>query len=280
MIANEEDIALKFTHKEKYNIDDLLAIVKLLREPQGCPWDREQTHQSIRKNLIEETYEVADAIDQQNSDLLCEELGDLLLQIVMHVQMEKEAQSFAFEDVCDGICKKLVYRHPHVFGEVDNAISTKQVLRNWEQLKNEEKGRTTAFDRLESVPLSLPALMRSEKLQKRAAEFGFSYANTDEAMQDLSGEMEELNQAFSEACNKQNIVEEIGDVLFSAVNVARLAGIDAEEALTASCNKFVSRVEYAEQVASDENRYLNDLNAEQLDALWTAAKQHEKQKQK
>lgn len=260
---------MDFVRKGKYNINDLIEIVRILREPDGCPWDREQTHQSIRKNLIEETYEVADAIDLNDSDLLCEELGDLLLQIALHTRMEQEAGRFNFDDVCDGICKKLIHRHPHVFGNLGD-LETRQVLENWEKLKNQEKGRNSLADRLDSVPNSLPGLMRSGKVQKRAADYGFSYENTIHALIDLESEVKELRSAL-EAGNSGEIEHELGDVLFSAVNVSRMAGHDAEEALSKTTDRFVNRVKCADGLAQGKD--LTALSAQQLDSLWKEAKQ-------
>ncbi|MFV0352637.1 MAG: nucleoside triphosphate pyrophosphohydrolase [Oscillospiraceae bacterium] len=263
---------MEFELKARYDIGDLVEIIAVLRAPNGCPWDREQTHASIRKNLIEETYEVAEAIDTNDTGLLLEELGDLLMQVLMHAQMEAEQGHFTFDDVCNEVSQKLVYRHPHVFGDV-TANDSDTVLRNWEDLKNAEKGRQTAADRLESVPAGLPALMRSQKVQKRAADFGFSYADTAEAMIDLRSEVEELQQALQ---LQQGVEHEAGDVLFAAVNVARQAGIDAEEALTRSCNRFVQRVEFAEEQAQQEGQPLQQASRAQLDGFWKSAKQRQK----
>lgn len=259
---------MNFTPKDKYDMQDLLSIIEVLRSPGGCPWDREQTHESIRTNLIEETYEVADAIDQKDAHLLQEELGDLLLQILLHTQMEKEAGRFAFSDVCDTLCKKLVYRHPHVFGEV-RAESAGEVLHNWETLKNAEKGRRTAAQRIDSVPASLPALMKSEKVQKRVAEFGFAYADVYEAMRDLELEVAELRETLQTGDGQEH---EVGDVLFAATNVARMAGLDAEEALERSCGRFAGRVKLAEKMAQDAGEDLTKASAGRLDELWKAAK--------
>lgn len=293
---------MEFVQKDRYDIGDLLEIVRILRAPGGCPWDREQTHASIRTNLIEETYEVADAIDQQDVGLLREELGDLLLQVALHTEMEAEEGRFDFSDVCDGISKKLIHRHPHVFGDlrgVDTELvpgslqgkeaelipppaatalheirggaenATELVLKNWEALKNDEKGRRTAADRLDSVPASLPALMRSAKVQKRAADFGFCYADAAAALADLESEVAELRQALEQG-RALEVEHEAGDVLFSAVNVARMADVDAEEALTKSCNRFAARVKRAEQLAGDEP--LEQADAAKLDVLWKQAK--------
>lgn len=262
---------MDFVRKDRYDIKDLLQIITTLRSPGGCPWDREQTHASIRANLLEETYEVAEAIDKQDADLLCEELGDLLLQILLHTEMEREQGTFTFDDVCNGLCQKLVYRHPHVFGTVE-VDSTAQVLKNWESLKNTEKGRTTAADRLDSVPTSFPVLMRSEKVQKRAAEFGFGYPDTAAAMADLHSEVAELAEALKTG---NGAADEVGDVMFAATNVARFVGIDAEEALTRSCDRFTNRVKAVEGMAQQHKKELKQLNAEELDQYWQAAKQQE-----
>lgn len=260
---------MEFVRKKKYDIGDLVHIVQILREPGGCPWDREQTHTSIRSNLIEETYEVCEAIDLADQVLLCEELGDLLLQIVLHTRMEQEAGTFNFEDVCDGICQKLIYRHPHVF-EAEEQISTETVLDNWETLKNAEKGRESARDRLESVPASLPALMRSQKVQKRAGKFGFGYNGVAAALADLEDEVCELREAIETGANVDG---EVGDVLFSAVNVAQKAGTDAEESLTRSCERFVSRVEKVEELAAKGyGKALGEISDAERDLLWKEAK--------
>ncbi len=262
---------MEFARKARYNASDLIEIVHILRSPGGCPWDKEQTHASIRQNLIEETYEVAEAIDLADTDLLCEELGDLMLQVALHAEMETEAGRFTFDDVCDGVCKKLIYRHPHVFGQ-QQGLTSGQVLQNWEVLKNTEKGRETAADRLDSVPQSLPAAMRAAKVQKRAAAYGFSYSGAEAALADLESEVRELRAALAQGKGE---AEEAGDVLFSAVNVARLLGCDAEEALAASTDKFAGRVKAAEGMALADGVALQDVGAEALDTYWKRAKTQE-----
>lgn len=259
---------MEFTPKQRYTMQDLLDIVRILREPGGCPWDREQTHQSIRSNLIEETYEVAEAIDQEDALLLREELGDLLLQIALHTQMEAETGAFTFEDVCTEICQKLVYRHPHVFGTVQ-AQDAQEVLVNWEQLKNEEKGRVTAAHRLDSVPQSLPALMHSAKVQKRAAAYGFGYSTVQDALADLESEVHELRLAVDAG---EGVPHELGDVLFSAVNVARMAGMDAEEQLAQCSRRFAARVKQVEQFAEQQGQTLEQLDDATRDVMWKKAK--------
>ncbi len=261
---------MDFVPKNSYGINDLLEIVRILRAPGGCPWDREQTHASIRKNLIEETYEVAEAIDLDDVHLLCEELGDLLLQVALHVQMEEEAGRFTFHDVCDGICKKLIYRHPHVFGEA-KMLTSGQVLANWETLKNTEKGRDTIAERLDSVPGSLPALMKTAKVQKRVADCGFGYPDAAAAMNDLDSEVAELKEAavIEDAAAREH---EAGDVLFSAVNVARLLGVDAEEALEKACGRFTKRVKRVDELAAEAGSEPRALSEERLSELWKQAK--------
>lgn len=259
-----------FIPKEQYGINDLLNIMKLLRGENGCPWDREQNHHSIRKNFLEETYEVMEAIDSEDTVLLEEELGDVLLQIVFHARMEEEAGRFGFEDVCDGICKKLIVRHPHVFGTV--AVSgSAEVLDNWDRIKRQTKGQLTATQTLKSVPAVLPALMRSEKVQHRAAKAGFDYPDVEWAMRDLESELEELKQAIAGKAQDE-IEEELGDLLFSAVNVSRFVKTDAEQSLAKSCEKFIARFEQVEKLATEAGLDMKSASIEELDKLWKQAK--------
>ncbi len=261
---------LDFSFKEKYNIDDLLEIMKILRSPEGCPWDREQDHKSIKKSLIEETYEVIEAINKEDNTLLCEELGDVLLQVVFHAQMADEKGNFNFADVTDGICKKLIERHPHVFGDV-KADTSDQVLVNWEQIKSKSKNRKTQTDKMLSVPRELPALMRSTKLQEKAAKVGFDWQSVDGALEKIDEEKKELEQAIK-AGDKKNIEEELGDLLFSVVNVSRFVGVDAEEALTASADKFLNRFSVVEKLADERGLNMSETSLEELDKLWEEAK--------
>mgnify|MGYP005764868279 FL=1 len=271
-------MGLSFDQKQNYRIEDLLRIMELLRGEGGCPWDREQTHQSIRNNLIEEAYEVVEAIDMESPEMLKEELGDLLLQVAFHSRMSEEAGHFRFDDVADGICKKLILRHPHIFGEV-SVRDTEEVLDNWEEIKKREKGQKTATDAVKSVPRVFPALMRSQKVQKRAAKTGFDYPGIEMALKDLCEEFDELRQAIA-AGDKPGSEEELGDLLFSVVNVARLIGIDAEESLVRSCDKFISRFEAVEGMARKRGLDLKLESIEAKNALWDEAKalQHNKNK--
>ena len=258
------------TQKERYNMEDLLEIVALLRDPEnGCPWDKVQTHTSIRKNFIEETYEVADAIDLADASLLCEGLGDVLLQVVFHALMEQEAGRFDLDAVADGICKKLIFRHPHVFGEV-SVSGTGEVLSNWEELKRKEKGQATNTDALEAVARSLPALWRAEKVQKKAKKAGFDWPDVSGALDKLSEELEELKTAVAEGTN---VEEELGDLLFSAVNVSRFVKVDTEEALNGATDKFIGRFRKVEETVNARGEDMSALPLDELMALWNNAKE-------
>ena len=234
-----------FQQKEKYNFNDLLRIMEILRAPDGCMWDREQDHQSIRRNFIEETYEVCEAIDEQDTEHLKEELGDVLLQVVFHAQMEKEKGVFDIEDVADGVCKKLIFRHPHIFGTVEVG-SSEEILRNWDELKRKEKHQKTDTDTLTSVAKSLPGLIRAEKLQKKAAKVGFDWDGPQGALDKVAEELDEVRRA---AQGDGDPEEEIGDLLFAAVNAARHLKVDPERAMEKTCNKFIRRFAAMERQA-------------------------------
>ncbi len=262
-----------FKQKNSYTVQDLVEIMRLLRAPGGCPWDAEQTHESIKKNLIEETYEVIEAINKKDTDLLCEELGDLLMQVVFHAQMENETGSFDFDKVADGVCKKLVERHPHVFGEV-TVSGVDDVLTNWDDIKRKTKGQKNTTESMLSVPRELPALMRATKLQKKAADVGFDWSDVSGALDKLEEEIKELRQAVANN-DASNMSEELGDVLFSAVNVSRFIKTDAEEALTAASDKFLSRFTVVEKLAEERGIDMRSENLEVLDSLWDEAKAKE-----
>ena len=261
---------MDFVEKSEYKFDDLVEIVKILRSPEGCPWDREQTHKSVRADFIEETYEVIEAIDTDDLDLLKEELGDVLLQVALHSEMESEKDTFNINDVCDGICKKLIIRHPHVFGNV-NAETTDQVLKNWDAIKMQTKSQQTQTQAMESVSKALPSLMRSSKVQKKAAKVGFDWEKPEDALDKLMEECEELKEAIQNG-DKENQIEELGDVLFSAVNVARLLKIDSEHALNDACDKFISRFSKVEALANERNIDMKNASLSELDSLWDEVK--------
>ena len=230
---------INFTRKPRYGYEDLLEIIRLLRSPEGCPWDRVQTHQSIRRGMLEEAYEAAEAIDTDNAALLKEELGDVLMQVVFHAAMEEERGRFTFEDVCRNVCEKLVFRHPNIFA---SSAAENAGINGWDALKNKEKGRTTLADELATVPATLPALMRAQKLQKRAAGYGLGQQDAAAAQHRLEAAV----QAFAKAeeAAKQ---EAAGQLLFAAVNAVRLAGVDAEEALTFASKRFAQQCLEQEQ---------------------------------
>jgi len=222
-----------FQQKSNYSIDDLIEIVKLLRGEGGCPWDREQTHESIKADFIEETCEAIEAIDLKDTELLREELGDVLLQVVFHCRLEEEVGSFRFEDICDGICKKLIVRHP----QADN---TDQVLKNWDAIKMQTKGQESYTDTLTSVAKSLPALMRAQKVGKRAMRAGMDFRTAQDAIDCIANEKAELDAAVANG-DKKNIEEELGDLLFSCVNAARHLGVDAKLPQKNSSTAFLLR---------------------------------------
>ena len=265
---------MNFVFKDHYGMDDLLRIMEILRGEGGCVWDREQDHHTIRNNFIEETYEAVEAIDREDTDLLREELGDVLLQVVFRARMEEEAGGFSFSDVCDGICKKLVYRHPHVFGDV-TVENSGQVLDNWDKLKKAEKHQQTAASTLEGVSKALPALVRAAKVQKRAGKVGFEYPALADALGDLRSEIAELEEALAKE-DGDGVFEEMGDVLFSAANVSRLLKADPEEALTRSTEKFIRRFHRMEQAAISNDIELSECTIDELNDLWREAKKAEK----
>lgn len=262
---------VNFLQKDFYDVRDLEEIVALLRAPGGCPWDAEQTHESSRRDFLEEAYEVAEAIDEGDPEHLKEELGDVLLQVVFHAQMEKEAGRFNLDDAADGVCKKLIYRHPHVFGEVE-VSGSEQVLENWDKLKRKEKGQDTHTDALNSVARSLPALWRAEKVQKKARKAGFDWDDAAGPMDKLQEELDELKAAMA---GNGNIEEELGDLLFAAVNLARFVKVDCEGALTSATDKFIRRFARVEQLANEQSSAMENMSLEELDKLWGLAKQGE-----
>jgi len=264
----------QFLARERYDTQDLRRIVAILRAPGGCPWDAQQTHASIRKNFIEETYEAVEAIDKGDDALLCEELGDVLLQVALHAQIASERVSFDWDDVTDGICRKLIERHPHVFGDV-SVTGVDNVLSNWDAIKRASKKQESTAEAMDSVPRNLPALMRAQKLQQKAAKAGFDWREETPLRRlelDLLGEIEELREAL-ESGDLEHARDELGDVIFSAVNIARvLPGCDAEEALTGASDRFSARFAIVERLAKEQDVNMKEAPAEDLDRLWGMAK--------
>lgn len=257
-----------YPKKDFYNIDDLLAIMKILRGENGCAWDREQDHQSIRMNVLEEAYEVMEAIDSDNSELLREELGDLLLQVVFHAEMEDEKNSFDFDRVCDGICKKLIYRHPHVFGNI-HVENSAEVLKNWDSLKSKSKGEETASERLESVPKLLPALMRGDKVSKRVVNAGLSGITSETAVNNLKKAVEELESSVNLSEN-DNIEDNLGKVLFACCNLSSILKKDSEKSLTTAINRFIMHFREMEANASEQGLSLDRIPQSEVSKLFSA----------
>lgn len=230
---------IDYKQKERYTLEDFREIVSLLRHPGGCPWDQAQTHQSIRRNLLEETYELLEGIDNEDLDLMQEELGDVMMQVLFHASIEEDAGHFDIEDVADRACKKLIFRHPHVFGDV-HVECVEEELSIWDELKRSEKRQESYTDTLNAVARTLPATWRAEKLQKKAAKAGFDWPDISGQLSKTEEELDEVKAALAQGVH-DHIEEEIGDLLFAAVNLARRAGVDPEFALQAANEKFLRR---------------------------------------
>ena len=259
---------INFVRKPQYGYEDLLEIIRLLRSEDGCPWDKAQTHQSIRRGLLEEAYEAAEAIDNDDPVLLKEELGDVLMQVVFHADIESDAGRFTIDDVCDGVVKKLLFRHPHVFGS-ECEDSPESVMVSWDKLKRQEKGQKTVADSMDSVARSLPGLWRAEKLQSKAASAGFEWPDVQGALDKLEEEVGELRRAVEEG---GDVPEELGDVLFAAVKVGRFCACDPEDAVNGTCEKFIRRFRAVENGAAAQGREVSQLSLEEMTALWNEAK--------
>ena len=257
-----------FENKPRYVVYDLKRLMDVLRGPEGCPWDSEQTHESIRRNLLEEAYEAAEAIDSGDTELLIEELGDVLMQVVFHAGIAGETGRFNLDDIADATCKKLIRRHPHVFGDV-KAKNGRESLSFWEDIKREEKMHVSTADAMRSIARSLPALWRAEKIQKKAAKAGFDWPDYSGALAALRAELQELEDAISTGCG---IEDELGDLIFSAVNVARFFDIDPEQALGHAGEKFISRFARLESIASDSGRRLEDMTLNEMEDLYQRVK--------
>lgn len=257
--------------KKQYDFNDLVNIMKILRGENGCPWDREQTHRSIRRDLLEETYELIEGIDKDDAEIIREELGDVLLQVVFHADISEENGDFNILDVCTDLCGKLIVRHPHVFGDV--AVSgTDNVLANWDAIKRQTKNQKTDTQALRSVTTAMPALMRADKLGKKARKVGFDFDDADEAMQKVVEEVNEVSEALKLG-DKKSIDEEFGDLLLAVVNAARLAGVDAEQALYNANEKFLSRFEKVEELCIASGRSMTDTPREDKERFWLEAKE-------
>lgn len=259
--------ALSLRELVNYKFRHLVEVMELLRSPEGCPWDREQSHQSLKQYLIEETYEVLEAINLDDMDKLAEELGDVLLQVVFHAQIAKEHGEFSINDVITGICRKMINRHTHIFGDA-KVDSAEQVVGNWEAIKKKEKGLKSHTQVLKDIPAILPALMRSYKVQKKAALVGFDWDKPEDAIAKADEEFRELKQAYQSG-NENDIKEELGDLLFAIVNISRFLKQEPEQALTATTEKFIRRFAYIEEHA---DKPLEEMTLKEMDELWNQAK--------
>lgn len=253
-----------FAVRDEFSFEDLVNIMNILRE--DCPWDREQTHKSIRQNLLEEAYEAAEAIDNGDSKLLCEELGDVLLQVVFHARISDESEGFNIKHIINGICQKLIVRHPHIFAD-EKVTGPSQVLDNWDEIKRQTKQIDTVAESMQSVSIALPALMRADKVGKKAKKAGFDFPDIHSAADKVSEELAEVLDAASPQRE-----EEIGDLLFSAVNLARICGIDSETALTKATDKFINRFARVEQKAKEISGSIEEMGLVQADKLWNQLK--------
>ena len=257
-----------YEQRSRHDFEDVMRIVRRLRAPNGCPWDREQTHISLKNALLEECYELIDAIDEADDAHICEEMGDVLLQFALHAAIGEEQCAFTARDACTDLVEKLIYRHPHVFGTV-RVGGSDEVLKNWDALKMAQRNQQTQTEVLKSVPKSFPALLRSRKVQKKAADVGFDWSSATDAFYKIGEETEELRLAMEQ---NSNIEEEMGDLLFAVVNVARLLKLEPEFLLMHATDKFVSRFEQMEILARQQGHFLKDLTFEEQDKLWEKAK--------
>lgn len=260
--------------KTSYPLDPLVGVMARLRAPGGCPWDREQDHYSLTPYLLEEAYEVLDALEQGDMYKFCEELGDLLLQIVFHAQIASENGHFTINDVIASITEKMIRRHPHVFGDV-TVENSSQVLENWEKIKQREKdGGNRVKSILDDIPRGLPALLRASKVQKKAARAGFDWPDCQGPLDKIEEERQELLRAYR-AQDRHWIQEEVGDLLFAVVNLSRFFNVEAEVALSNTVEKFIRRFHYIERNIEQEGKKLEDCSLQDLDLLWEKAKKEE-----
>lgn len=259
------------------NFARLVAIMRRLRGPGGCPWDAEQTHESLKRYLLEETYEVFEAIDKKDPELLKEELGDLILQPVFHAAVAEERSEFTMDDVLQAICDKLVRRHPHVFGELEIRTSAEQID-NWEKIKKKEKGEERR-SALSGVPPHLPALLKAQKITEKASRVGFDWSSVDEVMAKVMEELGEFEEAL-EQTDQERMEEELGDLLFAVANLGRFLSLDPEEALRKTIDRFRRRFEHIEQSLHAQGKHVNESTLDEMERLWMEAKKQERIKSK
>lgn len=269
---NIEELKKEILNKNSYDFDDLVAIMRLLRAPGGCPWDIEQTHQSIRKDLIEETYELVEGIDENDSSMMREELGDVLLQVVFHSAIAEDDGDFNINDVCNDICRKLIVRHPHVFGDVA-VKNSDEVLNNWDKIKKQTKHQTGDTEVLRSISKALPSLMRAHKLGSKSRKWGFDFGDAYEASIKIAEETREAMEAFDRG-DADATEEEFGDLLLAVVNTARLAGVDSEKALYRANEKYITRFAEVERLCLAEGKTVSETPEDKKYQLWLKAKEN------
>ena len=256
------------------SFDRLVDVVATLRSDNGCPWDLAQTHESLKTDLIEETYELIEAIDTKVPKKICDELGDLLMQVMLHSQIATDRNEFSVDDVIENLTDKLIRRHPHVFGSVV-ANDENEVLKNWEEIKRNEDGNRDRKSSLDGIPHSLPSLQRAEKIQKKASRVGFDWNQTEDVLPKLQEEIAEIEESI----RKKDITEiemEIGDLLFSVVNLCRFLNVQPEEALRKSTRKFVDRFQRVEATLERNDKTFGDYDLSKLDQIWEQVKLQEK----
>ena len=261
---------LNFEGRDYYTLADFVRLISLLRSEDGCPWDRVQTHESIRRNFLEEVYEACEAMDEGDLPHMREELGDVLMQVLFHTDIEREAGHFDIDDVADAACKKLIDRHPHVFGTPEQ----RNQPQDWEAEKRRERGQITTAQAMDGVSRALPALWRSDKVQRKAAAVGYEWPNTQMAFEKLPEELEEVREAIALG-DADKMEDELGDLLFATVKLARFLNIDPEKALHRSCDKFIRRFDGVEQAAIREGREIRDLTLEEILTLYKTVKAQE-----
>ena len=262
------------THPHRYDYEALKGVIRKLRAPDGCPWDREQTHASLKRYLIEETYETLEAIDTGEPEKIRDELGDVLLQVLLHAEIASEQDQFNMDDVVHGVAAKMIARHRHVFGDAE-ASTADEVVTLWDSIKKEEKGHASHAQNLRDVPPHLPALMRGYKVQHKASKAGFDWDHVDGAWDKVREEMAEL-EAAAAAGDKAHMEEELGDLLFAVVNVSRFMDIQPELALTGTIEKFIRRFAAVETLAEQDGNRLENMSLAEMDTLWDRVKEKER----
>ncbi len=253
-----------------YNFDEFMDIIVRLRGKDGCPWDREQTHESLKPCLLEECYETFEAIDHKDNENLCEELGDILLQVALHSVIAEEQGEFDINKVISGVSEKMIRRHPHVFKKVA-VKDSEEVIRNWEEIKKQEKSAKNIVEELKEVPKAFPSLLRAEKIQKKASKTGMDFTDCEQVLEKVYEELEELKESIKNG-DKSNISEEFGDVLFTMINLSRFLQLNAENSLTNATNKFINRFVDVFALAESRGQDLCELSPVELDKLWREVK--------